>query len=131
MDDRAPPLNQATVDFLIDTWIRYERLTLRTDRDGDFWAAMKLEELCRSNPDQALDLVIEILNREPTGPIVRALAEGPLEQLLAQHGSRLILRAEEEAERNAVFRRLLCAMPRQRISGEVIERIDHPGESDR
>ncbi len=131
MNDREPPLNQATVDFLIDTWVRYEQLTLRTDRDGDFWAVMKLEELCRFNPDQALDVVIEILNREPTEQIIGSLAKGPLEQLFAQHGSRLMDRAEAEAESNAIFRRLLGCVPRKRMADELLVRIDNACETDR
>lgn len=67
-------------------------------------------ELPRENPELCYSAILHVLKSvaaDPTNPIFRNLAAGPLEDLLAAHGSLLIERIETEARRNPAFNLLL------------------------
>lgn len=75
--------------------------------DDAFWAFQHMYDLIHEQPQVAFVLIVEILVRDQSREVIQLLSAGPLEDLLAAHGSEFISRVEEEAERNPSFRNLL------------------------
>jgi len=66
--------------------------------DGEhFWAYMEVAELVRSNPERAWQLTVIMLHSAQDSLYRAYVAAGPLEDLLAWHGSQFIDRAESLA----------------------------------
>lgn len=80
-------------------------------------------EVVYEKPDQALDLVLEILKQPISNKTKEVLAAGPLEQVLAVHGSKIIQRVEQLAKTNQKFANLLGGVWQNDMSEEVWKRI--------
>jgi len=99
---------QEANELLVATWIRYQQFGELFDREGDYWAVIKLNELCEHDAPQAIITIIEILTRNQSDLIVEALTNGPLRDLLAHHGQC----AQESLERKAASNPLFGSMLR-------------------
>ena len=66
-----------------------------------------LSSLVESKPDEAFEVILEILLTPQSASVVSILAAGPLENLIENWGPTLIERIETEAGRNPAFRNLL------------------------
>ncbi len=80
-------------------------------------------EAVYENPDLAIDLVLEVLNHAPTDKTKEVLAAGPLEQVLANHGSKIIERVESLAGSNPDFSSLLGGVWQNSMSPEIWQRV--------
>jgi hypothetical protein len=77
------------------------------------WAYEEMLELQHSNPERAWELTLSIL-RVATDPLYKAfVAAGPLEDLLASHGSQFITRVEALASAESWFLEALHSVYRQ------------------
>jgi hypothetical protein len=72
-----------------------------------FWAYSKLADIVADNPQEAFDLILQILGATEDENVLQVLAAGPLEALIHHHGSFVIDLVEREAATNPKFVRLL------------------------
>ena len=106
------------------TWIEMWNLDVDDpEREKYEWVDDYEYEVVYENPDKALDLVLEILKQPISNRTKEVLAAGPLEQVLAVHGSKIILRVEKLARNNAIFANLLGGVWQNSMSEEVWERV--------
>ena len=69
--------------------------------------ASGVDNLVRGNPEEALPLVLEIIERGPLHGFTSGDTNHPLRELLRQHGPRVIDGVEEAAARSVLVRRVL------------------------
>jgi len=93
------------------------------ERSQYFWAFEKLYDLVQEDPELAWREVQEILRIDSSDAMLAYVAAGPIEDLLVHHGTAFIERIEELAGRDPVFRKMLGAVWRNTISGEVWKRL--------
>jgi hypothetical protein len=110
-----------TVAELARAWIEQYSKSDR-DRDDNFFVLMDYErELRESDPDRAIDLIVEVLKLETNPVLLSMLAAGPLEDVISM---RTIDRIEREAAANKRFADLLGGVWYFRASEELKARLD-------
>jgi len=110
---------------LIEAWINYHSLDMDSkDRERLFWAWEDFNATIHKNPDQALKLILEVLDRNQSPQILANLAAGPLEDLLVFHGSAIIDRVEKLARQAPMFRKLLGGVWKNDIENDVWLRLE-------
>jgi hypothetical protein len=110
---------------LITSWIKHfenEDKKSRKD-DGLSWTFEKLYDICRENPEVALKVITAILSSTQHEPVLSCLAAGPLEDILAWHGDKVIGEVETLARRDPRFRSLLQGVWRRGMSDELWGRV--------
>lgn len=85
--------------------------------DGVLW------DLCQDDPDEAWEVILAVLNADTSGKIMEILSAGPLEDLLAKNGLKVIERVEAEARRNPKFAFLLGGVWQNAMSEEIWQRV--------
>jgi hypothetical protein len=80
-------------------------------------------DVVQDAPEVAWLAILQILACELTEDQIAVLAAGPLEDLLAQHGSQFIERIEREAQRTPRFNHLLGGVWRHEMPVEIWERV--------
>ena len=81
----------------------------------------KLTDLVCEQPEQAWHIILEIANTCDEEKVIANLAAGPLEDLLAFHGDRIISVIAEESIHNRRLRFLLGGVWRNNLSEKVWE----------
>jgi hypothetical protein len=81
-----------------------------TENDLNFWAWEQFDELVKSAPDIALDVILEVLAHTDNDDVLDNLSAGPLEDIIRLHGQLMIDRIEHEAGENEKFKDLLCGV---------------------
>ena len=105
-------------------WIEMWQLDLNSpQREAYDWVSDFEFECVDKNPDQALDLILEILKRDLDKETMGLLAAGPLEDVLANHGEGIIERVEILARKSPKFSNLLGGVWQNAMSEEVWERV--------
>lgn len=92
-------------------------------RDMYGWVDDFEYEAVYKNPDLAIDFVLEVLNHATTDKTKEVLAAGPLEQVLANHGNKIIERVESLARSNPEFSSLLGGVWQNSMSTEIWLRV--------
>jgi hypothetical protein len=69
-----------------------------------WWAYETVCHLCESQPNEALDLVLELVNMADSSELLEDVGAGSLEDLLRAHGSTVIHQLEVQAANNAPLR---------------------------
>lgn len=119
---------------LVQTWIALHQVT---EQKGDkseeidelFWAFETLESLVLECPDDAWHVILQILDQTENSFVLNNLAAGPLEEVLARHGSRFIFQAEKEAQKNERFKELLLGVWQNTMTDEMWVRIQKAASS--
>lgn len=124
----SEPLNPDQWAKLVDAWIaRYELIEKQGDQSPDgealFWAYEEFDALCRRQPEVAWPLILEVLVRTENEFVLENLAAGPLETLLACHGSQMIARVEARAKEDRRFKWLLAGVWQNLIPDAVWDRV--------
>jgi len=103
LDPANPPsLTQRDLDRLAEDWITY------TDT---FWACDDVISIVHDEaPDRAYDVIYRLFQRAPTDEALAAVAAGPLESLLSDHGESIIERIEGAAAADPRFRLCLAGV---------------------
>ena len=124
-------MNSDLLQGLVDGWLAYHRVA-QTDQPGVvempasdelFQFVIDVDDIVRSNPEQAW-LLIQLIFAACSNDLERAcLAAGPLEDLLAKHGTTVIDRVEAAASSNEDFRELLVGVWRNGIDPFIWERV--------
>ena len=114
----------AAIAALAERWIAF---WLAPERSPERSALMPIfndaTKLVASDADGAWHLVIEILRQAPAPTILEALAAGPLEEMLTQHGAAVIDRLEAEAATNPAFASLLAGIWQGLMPDDIWERV--------
>lgn len=114
------------MDELVFEWIRYQLLF---DKDKDaanrdlFWTYDAVSDLCSNEPDLALEFIPSVVATKPERSIVEILAAGPLEDLLSNHGAKVIDKMKRESEQKPSFRNLFGGVWKNAMPEDVWERV--------
>ncbi len=76
-------------------------------------------------PEVGLKLILAILTLEPSSHLIKVLAAGPLEDLLANHGEKIIEKVESEAKTNSKFALLLSGVWQNSIPDKIWGRVQN------
>jgi hypothetical protein len=79
-------LHNNEIHLLSEAWIEHQLLSKETVNEATFWAWERLDELVRSEPEEAWKVIEAIRRANGSDRILGNLAAGPLEDLLANHG---------------------------------------------
>ncbi len=90
-------------DKLVNSWIEYQQSN-KADLE---WSNDDFIDLANEYPETAWECILKIIDIEPSGDILAKLAEGPFEDLLAEHGVDFLDRIESLAKDNIVLARLI------------------------
>jgi Family of unknown function (DUF6869) len=115
------------LELIADGWIRSWRAEETLDDVTDLDAKEQVYDLVRQDADRGLDVILKILNRIealPTVELFQVLAAGPLEDLLAHHGSQIIDRVEAQARNDERFNLLLGGVWQNAIAPVVWARVE-------
>ena len=75
-----------------------------------WWAWETLAELCSSQPEEAWLALLQVIELAENAERLEEIGAGPLEDLLRNHGERLIDRLESEAGGNDKLRTALASV---------------------
>lgn len=118
------PLDASSKERLIDGWLAMQRAVPGSSEYEElFWAYEELDDLCSSSPDDAWEIVLGVLARNPSDGEVGMLAAGPLEDLLARHGRAIIERVEREARHSLAFASLLGGVWQNTMADDIWARV--------
>jgi hypothetical protein len=92
-------------------------------RDELEWAWEKLDDLCRTEPDAAWQIIQEIIARDKSDRNLANVGAGPFEDLLVHHGARFIDQVESCARSDAAFKRMLGVVWKNAIADDVWNRV--------
>jgi hypothetical protein len=108
------------LSLLAETWIA-EWLLRDAAQIGD--ARDRAWDLCQDEPERAFRFILEVLRHNQSDKILGALSAGPLEDILAKHGERMIERVEAEAKSNPLFARLLGGVWQNEMPDNIWQRV--------
>ncbi len=119
--------------MLVSGWIEHN--TRRIERDeqnvfhevrgkDNFWAWEQLNDLTQKDPELCWEIILEILHTPHHESVDWNLAAGPLEDLLAHHGAKLIDSVEDRARSDPKFKELLGGVWRNTTPAELWARVE-------
>ncbi|WP_425502841.1 DUF6869 domain-containing protein [Pinirhizobacter soli] len=113
--------------LLVSSWLALQHARRRNksspEREELSWATGKVWEMCNSSPDEAWEFIVAAWCADQSPVIAENLSAGPLEDLLAKHGDRVIDRVETEARKNPSLSSLLGGVWRSEIAETVWARV--------
>jgi hypothetical protein len=117
-------MNSKERQRLVSSWL----LLLKTPEAGSpredlSWVVEKVWDLCDDAPNEALEFILAVLDRDASATTMAILSAGPLEALLRRHGPRIINRVERRARRDATFARLLGHVWKDTLSTPIWMRV--------
>ena len=128
----AVEVNNFDREHIIRAWIALQEAEEESAfYEHNLWAAEKLWEFSQDNPELCWELILEILHREPSDKVLGNLAAGPLEDLLAAHGSEFIEKVEQQASQDKRFRKLLAGVWQNEMSDDIWNRVKSVAHGDR
>jgi hypothetical protein len=117
-------MNPGERERLITDWITMHHLPEESEEYKiHSWAERQLCELGRNDPELCLDIILTIIDRDQTNRVMANLAAGPLEDLLSEHGDRMINRVVTLAKSNDRFKHLLGGVWQGDMSDELWTRL--------
>jgi hypothetical protein len=109
---------------LVNGWIAYAKSFDGREFNRElFWSWSELSNLVAANPESAWEIIVEIFHASSELDVLQLLASGPLEELLARHGDRLIARIERMATESRAFNDLVSAVWKNAITDKVWARL--------
>ena len=121
--ERSMPRNDSEIRSLAEAWIEHELRSCETVSEATFWAWQELDGLVQCEPEEAWKVIEAIRGVNGSDLILANLAAGPVEDLLAKHGTQFIDRMETLARGDRQFRKLLGAVWPSGIPEQVWSRI--------
>ena len=104
-------MNETEITEIAKAWVAVELIRKNESlTDEDFWAQTKLLDLTFDDPINAIKIIIQIskLSSDPT--LLSHLGAGPIEELMCQHGQKVIKIIEDEARNNQNFKKALAVV---------------------
>ncbi|HVB82937.1 MAG TPA: hypothetical protein VNE82_23680 [Candidatus Binataceae bacterium] len=109
--DSKENMDQLHVQELARTWITYTSLPDAKRKASSLRSACEeLDELVRSKPEEAWQVILAIREQNVSELLLANLAAGPLENLLVRHGEQFIDRCELLARQDKEFLYLLTGV---------------------
>ena len=109
---------------LATAWIQFQSLSKESlEYDQLFSVAERLDDLARSEPAAAWNVIQEIIALNQSDTILAMVGAGPFEDLMVHHGALLIDKVESCARASPAFRRMLGTVWKNAISDEVWDRL--------
>ncbi|MFT5572095.1 MAG: hypothetical protein ACI9FR_001016 [Cryomorphaceae bacterium] len=108
------------VNELADMWIEYHH----TNDESLYSAFTKVEYLVLDNAEKAWQMILVILKKDNSDTVISNLAAGPLEELLVQHGSKVIDRVEAKARQDSNFSKLIMGVWRNTMPEDIWSRVE-------
>lgn len=95
-----PDSRRTELGILVDTWLAHHAVHQRMNA---------VEQACKYFPETAWPIILELVRQAPSDDALDqiAMTRGPLEALIAAHGSRMMNQIEAEARRDARFKQCL------------------------
>jgi len=109
---------------IADGYVAWRRAKDTPDEESLFWAFEEMCTVVAVEPERALRVIAQVLERDDTARVVEILAAGPLEDLLSGHGPQMIDAIESEARRNPKFAFLLGGVWQSDIDAGVWRRVE-------
>lgn len=110
---------------LVTAWLALQRAARGSALyRKNYWSFGVVWDMCADDPDQAWQFILHALNVDASAAVLKMLAAGPLEDLLAKHGDYVIDRVEAEARSNPAFARLLGGVWRTTITQKIWSRVE-------
>jgi len=110
---------------IAEAWIKYHYLPRRERKTSALFDAwMRLNDLVRDEPETAWRVMQEVWSLDQSEFMLANIAAGPVEDLLRIHGPQFIVRVEQLAKCDPVFRKLLGAVWRGGMAKDVWDRIE-------
>jgi hypothetical protein len=100
---------------VVEAWFAYERT---------FWAFERVNDLVSNDPDPAWRLIERLVAQAPDDDVLGAIAAGPLEDFISDHGIHFIDRIERWAARDERFRQCLAGVWQSQTPDEIWARIE-------
>ena len=91
--EEVRPLSGAARALLVRAYLEYAA----TDRPDLFWSFDRLSDLIKQAPDDAYEVIRELVRQAPSPYVLGVVAAGLLEDLLSDWGERVIDRLETDA----------------------------------
>jgi hypothetical protein len=110
----------AEVVRLVHEWLEQDAAGWAS---GDLSAYAEIDRLVRERPEEAWNVVLELVVQAPSERALFSVAAGPLEDLLVKHGDFLIDRVEKEANANPQLLRCLSGVWGNQLSSAVSKRL--------
>jgi len=95
---------------------------------ANFWAFDRISALCISEPFEAWAAVKEVLAHDHSPNVTSSLGAGPIEELLVNHGRKLIDLIERDAIESASIRDALRSVWRSDTDPGVWRRVEKLGK---
>jgi hypothetical protein len=108
-------------DRIIREYLEYAAAPIGEEDWG--WASDKLHRLIWNVPDVAWELITVLIDAAPSEDALGFFAAGPLEELLSEHGPRVIDKLEARARVNENFLKAVRKVWRLEMTDEVWSRI--------
>jgi hypothetical protein len=108
-------------DRILREYLEYAAAPIGQEDWG--WASAKLNRIISSVPDLAWDLITTLIEAAPSEDALAFFAAGPLEDLLSDHGPRVIDKLEARVGANAKFLRAVQHLRRLQMTDDVWARV--------
>lgn len=109
---------------LTEGWVAYWLAGADSpEKEALSWVCDREWSLVREEPLLAWEMILEILKFNSSEKIQEVLSAGPLEDLLAKHGSLVIELVESEAKQNQKFAQLLGGVWQNSMTEEIWVRV--------
>jgi hypothetical protein len=102
-------------DTLADAYLRLAK----ERKDEDFWAYEEIDNLVREKPIEAQEIILKLIEKASDEKTLAFIAAGPLEDLLAFHGEKVIIWVEDQARKNNKFAKALAGVWQNNIKEAI------------
>jgi hypothetical protein len=117
-------MTEAELTAFAESWIAFMKAPENSEEYKDlFWVFDREYDLMEKEPVEIWRLILKVLSLNNSNKIQEVLSAGPLEDLLAKHGSNMIDRVESEAKSNPLFAQLLGGVWQNSMTDEVWARV--------
>lgn len=100
---------------LVSSWINY----CHSKEEEHAWATEDLIDLANESPEEAWKYILDIMDQDSSDTILSNLAQGPLEDLIAEHGKLLFAEFEKTAQENSIFAKVITQVWLDGMSNDV------------
>jgi hypothetical protein len=117
-------MTKAELDSVAEGWIRYQLAAEGSTKQADNWNSVSTAfEIRAGDPNLLWQLILAIHSRNQSDDVRCVLSAGPLEDLLALHGTSFIEVIEQQASRDPGFGRLLRGVYRRSMGDDIWRRV--------
>jgi len=103
-------MDKSKIQRIAQTWSQMHSFDINSpEYEEHFWAFEKIDELIHSNPLEALEVILKIIEINPTERIIANLGAGHIEDLMCYKGEEVINKIKTEAKQNANFKKSLAS----------------------